>query len=97
VTADTTGMNSGDDARAYCPSGKHVLGGGATVSDQGTVAGQYAIVSGSSPILGGIAWEATIEEEFSYQMADALDRGNDFFGSANPFTTTVWAVCAATS
>jgi hypothetical protein len=97
VTVDTSGLNSGDDARAYCHAGKHALGGGAEVSDQGTVAGQRAIVSGSGPILGGIAWEATIESEFTAEVDDALDRGNSFFGNAGAFTLTVWAVCASTS
>jgi hypothetical protein len=97
VTADTTGMNPGDDARVYCPPGKHALGGGGAVTKQGTEAGYYAIVDSSAPILGGIAWEVVIETEFSAQMADAQDRGNDFFVSANEFTTTVWATCAAMS
>jgi hypothetical protein len=97
VTADTSGMNPGDDARAYCPAGKHALGGGATVSDQGSVAGQRAIVSGSGPILGGIAWEATIESEFTAEVDDAYDSNDSFFGNADAFTVTVWAVCASTS
>jgi Collagen triple helix repeat (20 copies) len=97
VTADTTGMDPGDAARAYCPAGKHALGGGGEVTKQGAEAGYRAIVSSSAPILGGVAWEVAIEEEFTAEEADAQDRGNDFFVSANEFTTTVWAVCAATS
>jgi len=97
VTADTTGMDPGDSARAYCPTGKRALGGGGAVTKQGAEAGYYAIVESSAPILGGIAWEVGIEGVFSAQMADAQDRGNDFFVSAHEFTTSVWAVCAATS
>jgi len=97
VTADTTGMDPGDAARVYCPTGKHALGGGGAVTKQGAEAGYDAIVESSAPILGGIAWEVGIDEMFTAQQADAQDRGNDFFVSANEFTTTVWAVCAATS
>ena len=97
VTADTTGMNPGDSARVYCPAGKHALGGGGEVTKQGAEAGYRTIVSSSAPILGGVAWEVAIEEEFTAQEADAQDRGNDFFVSVNEFTTTVWAACAATS
>jgi hypothetical protein len=97
VTADTTGLDPGDSARVYCPTGKHVLGGGGEVTKQGAEAGYRAFVNSSAPILGGIAWEVAIEGEFTAEQADAQDRGNDFFVSVDEFTATVWAVCASTS
>jgi hypothetical protein len=98
VTADTSSLSAGDPARVYCPAGKHVLGGGGEVTAQDAgQPGNRAIVSSSSPILGGIAWEVATESEFSAAWDDALDHGNDFFADAHPFTVTVWAVCAATS
>ena len=97
VTADTSSLNAGDPARVFCPTGKHVLGGGGEVTGQDSgQPGNRAIVSSSAPILGGIAWEVATESEFTPAWDDALDNGNTFFADAHPFTVTVWAVCAAT-
>jgi Collagen triple helix repeat (20 copies) len=83
--------------RDACPAGKHVLGGGAELTD---AAARWApAVTGGSPYLGGVGWEATVESTFSPEMDQRWDDGNDFFGTTGEHIATVrvWAICAKTS
>ena len=48
---------------ATCPTGKHVLGGGAEPSNF-TNGGDGAAVTGGRPLIGNVGWEATTERVF---------------------------------
>jgi hypothetical protein len=82
---------------ATCPAGKHVLGGGAELSNF-TNGGNGAAVTGGRPLVGNVGWEATTERVFTWQADDAFDRGNDYFLTVGPYVTMqVWAICATTN
>ncbi len=82
---------------ATCPSGKHVLGGGAELSNF-TNAGGYAVVTGGRPLIGNVGWEATTQRGFNPAQDEASDNGNDWFITTGPYVTMrVWAICATTS
>jgi len=86
----------GASVRAACPAGKHVLGGGAEITDSSRFAPE---LTGSGPILGGIDWEAKVGANLAPLQDEADDDGVDFFVNAGELVATirVWAICAKTS
>jgi hypothetical protein len=96
VTQDETFRvpNFGGSVRAACPSGKHVLGGGAELTESNS--DLAPVLTGGGPILGGIDWEATVSATFSQAQDEAADNGDDFFTTTDELVATVrvWAICA---
>jgi hypothetical protein len=96
VTQDATFSvpDIGGSVRAACPAGKHVLGGGAEITDASRFAPE---LTGSGPILGGIDWEATVGANLAPLQDEAADDGVDFFTTHGELVATVrvWAICAS--
>lgn len=81
---------------ATCPSGKHVLGGGAELSNF-INGGEAAVVTGGRPLIGNAGWEATTQRGFTAAADDAFDSDNEYFLTVGPYVTMqVWAICATT-
>src|SRR5438132_5920575 len=71
-------VGNGDFVTVFCPSGKHVLGGGAEVDRNDWV------INNSEPVLGGVGWKAQ-------GHVDNTGESDQF--TVVP-TITVWAICA---
>jgi hypothetical protein len=71
----------------FCPTGKHVLGGGAEIDDNTN--SHYAIES-SGPS-GQIGWSA-----FGTLVEDHNAETSEFTVASPPLVLRIWAICAAT-